>query len=253
MPSPFLSSAYPADPYPGARPGVSFVELDGAAWIVRPADGPSGWAVDAGRPDHVDLDAWLAGLGAPPLDERLPVLAYGSNASPGKIGWLRAAMGLAGPVVVLEADVDGVAAVWSAGVRARDGQRPAVLAAAPGVTERHAVWLATPEQRAVLDRAEGRGERYRLAWLRTSVRLTNGQPYQWVLAYLARPEVLGRLVAEHLNRSPLLVDGRLVRVAELDHGEARLLIGDLAESDELDVVPAAEEPTWADVRPRPDR
>src|SRR5699024_5861816 len=29
-PSPFLSRDYPPDPYPGARPSSSFVELDGA-------------------------------------------------------------------------------------------------------------------------------------------------------------------------------------------------------------------------------
>lgn len=243
MGSQFDSRDYPADPYPGCRPGVSFVDVDGTGWIVRPAPAaPSGWAVDG-----VDLDTWLTGRGVAGVDGRLPVLAYGSNACPAKICWLREARGLAGPVVVLEADVEGVAAVWSAGVRARDGQRPAVLAAAPGHTERHAVWLATPEQRAVLDRAEGRDERYRLAWLRAGVRLTNGHRHDWVLAYLARPEVIGQQVAEHLNRSPLLVDGRPVRVADMDHGAALLLTGHPAGTDGLEVIAVPAEPTWADV------
>lgn len=240
--SPFPSRAYPADPYPGSRPGVSFVELDGTGWVVRA--GTSRWVVDTGGSER-DLDAWLAGRDAPPLAGRLPILAYGSNANPGKIIWLREAMGLTGPAVVLEADVEGVAAVWAAGFRSRDGQRPAVLAAAPGVTERHAVWLATPEQRAVLDRAEGRGQRYRLAWLRARTTLTNGQSHDWVLAYLARPQV----VAEHLNRAPLMVDGRLVRVAELEHGRARLLAGDVAESDGLVFLEAPVDPAWSDVDP----
>ena len=68
----------------------------------------------------------------------------------------------------------GVAAVWAAGLRARDGARPAVLAAAPGVVEDHAVWLATPDQIAVLDRCEGRDERFRLARLRTGSVVVDG-------------------------------------------------------------------------------
>ena len=73
-------------------------------------------------------------------------------------------------MVVLRARTTGVAAVWAAGLRYRDGQRPAVLVAAPGVREEHAVWLATPEQIAVLDRCEGRDDRFRLARLRTADR-----------------------------------------------------------------------------------
>lgn len=231
----WMTVRYPADPYPGARPGVSFVELDGTAWTLRPTG--NGWAVS-----ESGLDEWLAVRGAEPLAERLPLLAYGSNACPGKIIWLRAAMGLAGPAVVLEADVEGVAAVWAAGFRVVDDQRPAVLAAAPGVTERHAVWLVTPRQRAVLDRVEGRGVRYRLAWLRVPVRLTNGQRYGWVLAYLARPGMVGRL-----NRAPLLVDGRPVRVADVAQDRARLLTGGFAEHDGLERLEVPAEPNWSDL------
>ncbi|MGH4018524.1 MAG: UTRA domain-containing protein [Pseudonocardiaceae bacterium] len=255
VPSPFLSRNYPADPYPGARADVSFVELNGAGWVVLPnptsSEAPSGWSVDTGGSSSVDLDSWLTGQGAAPIPARLPVLAYGSNTSPGKIAWLREAMGLTGPAVVLEADVEGVAAVWSAGIRARDGQRPAVLAAAPGTTERHAVWLVTSEQRAVLDRAEGRGERYRLAWVHTPVTLTNGRRIEWVLAYVARPEVIGQQVEQHLNRSPLLVDGDMVRVADVSHEEARKLTADeLADSDGLEVIEAKDEPSWSDIESR---
>jgi hypothetical protein len=110
------------------------------------------------------------------------------------------------------------------------------------VTERHAVWLVTPEQRAVLDRVEGRGVRYRLAWLRAPVRMTNGQRFEWVLAFLARPGMVGRL-----NRAPLLVDGRAVRVADLDQGRARLLTGGFAETDGLELVDVAAEPSWSDL------
>ena len=228
--SSFRTVDYPPDPYPGARPGVSFAELGGRAWVVRPES--AGWAVE-GR--GTDLDVWLAMHDAPPVAARLPVLAYGSNACPGKLDWLRAAMGLAGPAVVLEADVRDAAAVWSAGHRARDGQRPAVLVAAPGVTERHAVWLATEDQRAVLDLVEGRGERHRLAWVHTPVTLPGGSVLDRVLAYLSLPGT------QHLppwqNRSPLLVDGAFVRVAELGQHDAHLLTGSPAESDGLTTTP----------------
>lgn len=247
--SPFLSRDYPADPYPGARPGTSFAELDGAGWVLSPTtDEPSGWSVDTGRSVATDLDEWLAERGAAPMAERLPVLAYGSNESPGKLGWMRDTLGLEGPAVVLVADVEGVAAVWCAGKRERDGQRPAVLAAMPDTTEQHAVWFATPEQRAILDQVEGRGERYRLGWVHAPITLADGTRYEQVLAYSARPEVIGHDVAEHLNRSPLLIDGQMVRVADMRQDEARLATGVSADSDGLEVTEVSGEPSWADIR-----
>ncbi len=247
VPSPFLSRTYPADPYPGARPDVSFVELDGAGWVLLPnLDAPSGWSVDCSS--SADLDSWLTGQGAAPIPARLPLLAYGSNASPGKIGWLRDTVGLTGPAIVLDAHVEGAAAVWSAGIRARDGQRPAVLAAAPGSTERHAVWLVTPDQRSALDRGEGRGERYRLAWVHTPVTFANGHRLHWVLAYVARPEAIGQHVEQHLNRSPLLVNGKVVRVADVSQDEAQRLTADeFADSDGLEAIEVKGEPSWTDV------
>jgi hypothetical protein len=245
--SPFLCSDYSRGPYPGTRPGVSFVEFDGAAWVVHPsADSRSGWLVTSGSVSSADLDVWLSARMAPPLAGRLPMLAYGSNASPGKIEWLRE-QGLTGPSIVVEADVENVTAVWSGGVRARDGQRPAVLTAAQGVTERHAVWFVTPEQRRVFDQIEGRGERYRLVWLHAPVRLADGERLNWVLAYIARPEVMGHEVPIHLNRSPLLVDGETVRVSAVPQALARQLTGELAKSDGLDVVEVKAEPAWSDL------
>lgn len=247
LPSPFLSRDYPGVPYPGARPGVSFVELDGAGWILRPsAESSSGWTVDIGGGRSTDLDSWLTSQHAAPTTERLPVLAYGSNASPGKIEWLRSELGLTGPVVAMRAEIDGAAAVWTGGVRAHDGERPAVLAAASG-TETHAVWLATPEQRAVLDVGEGRGERYRLAWVHAPVTLPDGTRHEWVLAYLARPEVIGHDVAEHLNRSPLHVHGQPVRVADVGQTDARKLTGELAEADGLEAIEVLGEPSTSDI------
>jgi gamma-glutamylcyclotransferase (GGCT)/AIG2-like uncharacterized protein YtfP len=128
-------------------------------------------------------------------------------------------------VVVLRVRTSGVAAVWAAGLRHRDGQRPAVLAAAPGVTEWHAVWLATPEQIAVLDRCEGRDERFRLARLDTgSVRLESGAEVVRPWCYLGHAAI----------RRPLLVDGAPVRVAEVSQAAALDLDGTAAPGDGLD-------------------
>src|ERR1700754_159286 len=133
---------FPADPYPGAVPPSSFVHLDEVSYPVRP-DPRAGWLVTS--TGEAPLDTWLAGHGCAPAAERVPVLAYGSNRCPSKITWLRRELGLGpDPVVVLRARTHDVAAVWAAGLRHRDGQRPAVLAASPGTVEDHAVWLATP-------------------------------------------------------------------------------------------------------------
>lgn len=210
---------YPANPYPGAWPGFSYLHLDGTVSRLHPdASRFAGWRIG-----DEDLDDWLLNRGAPVLATRVPVLAYGSNRCPSKISWLRTELGLAGPVVALAADTEGVTAVWAAGVRARDGQRPAVLAAAPGTSERHALLLVTPDQLAVLDRCEGRGERYRLARLREAVRTGDGARYDRPLAYLGLS----------VDRRPLLVDGAPVRCLDMSAPEAAKLTGRPAADDGL--------------------
>jgi len=215
---------FPADPYPGAVPPGSFVHVDGEVLALE--SGP--WRVE-GEP----LDGWLARRGAVPLAQRLPLLVYGSNRNPEKIGVLRRELGLGpDPVLVLGADCRGVTAVWAAGHRARDGQRPATLAAAPGVRERHAVWMATPRQLAVLDRCEGRDERYRLVRLRTGRVVTDdGTRVDAPWCHVAHGDV----------RRPLLVDGARVRCADVPQAVARDLRGEPGE-DGLDVVPATGAP-----------
>jgi hypothetical protein len=216
---PFPDAGFPADPYPGAVPPFSYVHVEGGAYRLTPA-AAGRWQVGT-----ADLDDWLTLHDAPTVARRLPVLAYGSNRCPSKISWLRSALGLAGPVVVLRARTRDVTAVWAHGFRARDGQRPAVLAAAPGVVEEHAVWLATPGQVAVLDRCEGRGERFRLARLRTGeVRTEDGTRITRPWCYLGHGAI----------RRPLLVDGAMVRCAEVPQALAAQLRGDPAPGDGLD-------------------
>lgn len=231
----FTDEDFPADPYPGARPETSFVHIGGRGYAL---------------PDELDIGG------------RVPVLAYGSNACPSKVTWLRENLGLPGEVIVLRARCHGIAAVWAAGFRARDGQRTATLTAMPGVRETHAVWLATPGQLAVLDLCEGRGKRYHLARLSGAVVLDTAPFVTRARAATAEtglgkrfgrgpwPPASGRsgpldgsapqdvfaYVGANQARMPLLVDGRPVRLAELPQADAVGLAGVAAPSHGLDVV-----------------
>ena len=238
IPPPWPDTLFPADPYPGLRPPVSFVHEDPAdgAGVTRQlrADRsvPSGLRVDG-----VCLDGWLRERGVAPSAGRVPVLAYGSNANPSKISWMRAERGLTGPVVVLHVRTEDLSAVWSAGHRVVDGQRPATLVAAPGAVETHALWLAAPDQFAALDAVEGRTAdppRYRLARVAIgAVRLTDGggvidRPY----AYVAPVEPTGE---QRTDRRPLLVDGAAVPCSAVGQVAARSLRG-VPGGDGLDAV-----------------
>lgn len=231
---------FPADPYPGAVPPFSFAHLDGRS---RPLTFDDQWHVDDAEDGDAEgggaegggagLDGWLAGHGAPPLAGRVPLLSYGSNRNPSKITWLRRALGLTGPVVVLRARVEGLAAVWASGFRLRDGQRTSVLAALPGAREQHALWMATPDQIAVLDRCEGRGERHRLARLGTgAVHGEDGLLVEAPWCYLGLSA----------SRRPLLVGGRPVACADLGQAGALHLDGVSAPDDGLAAVTVAGAP-----------
>ena len=237
---PFADEDYPAVPYPGARPGCSYAHDDATGHPLRPDHGAlSGWRLEDGS----DLDEWLADRDATPLAGRVPVLSYGSNVNPAKLTWLRGALGLPGPAVLLRARCAGLAAVWAAGLRVVDDQRPATLAAAPGVTEKHAVWLATPEQVEVLDRCEGRGNRYRLAHVTTGeVRLDDGALVEAPLAYVAAESS----DSARTVRYPLLVEGRPVRCADVPQAAAAALVGEPAPDDGLALLVVEGAPVAAD-------
>jgi gamma-glutamylcyclotransferase (GGCT)/AIG2-like uncharacterized protein YtfP len=226
----FADEDFPAAPYPGRRPSESFVHDDATGWVLTPD--PEGWRVG-----DEDLDDWLVRRDAAPMHERVPVLCYGSNICPSKITWLRTALGLDGPAVLLRARCTGLAAVWASGLRVVDDQRPATLAALPGNVEDHAIWFATPDQVAVLDRCEGRGERYRLVRVDTGeVRLADGSVVDGPLAYTAAAP----------RRMPLLVDGRPVRCADVPQSGAAALTGAPADTDGLTVREIAGPPSPAE-------
>lgn len=146
---------------------------------------------------------------------------------PSKITWLRETLDLPGPAIVARAECRDLAAVWSSGVRPRDGQRPATLASAPGVTEWHAVWFAAPDQMAALDACEARGSAYDLARLHSGrIRLKDGSVLDEVYAYIGRDE----------GRMPLLVGGDPVRMCELPQRKAARLTGEPAATHGLDAT-----------------
>ncbi|SDG13622.1 Uncharacterized conserved protein YtfP, gamma-glutamylcyclotransferase (GGCT)/AIG2-like family [Pseudonocardia oroxyli] len=203
----FRDADYPAEPYPGAVPAESYVHVPGGGLVGDP-------------------DALLAELGDVPMAGRVPVLTYGSNRNPAKIGWLRATLGLTGAVVVQRCTTRDLAAVWAVGLRVVDDQRPAVLVSAPGVVEEHAVWFATPAQVEVLDRCEGRVVgRYRLARLHSgTVDLVSGDGRHGDHRHSRVGSPFVYLGAAEVRR-PLLVDGAPVRCADVPQSAARGLVG----------------------------
>jgi gamma-glutamylcyclotransferase (GGCT)/AIG2-like uncharacterized protein YtfP len=92
--------------------------------------------------------------------------------------------------------------------------------------------MATPEQVAVLDRCEGRGDRHRLARLGTgAVYIDSGNTDDG-----ARVEAPWCYLGLSAIRRPLLVDGRPVRCADAPQAEALTLVGEPAPDDGLAAV-----------------
>jgi hypothetical protein len=146
--------------YPGAGPdGAAALLTGGALNRLQPSPGPvAGWAVDNGRAEVVS--EVLAGLGAPPMRQRHPVLAVGSNAAPAQL-WRKFASVERLAVPMTLARVPGIQAGLSAHV-SRPGYIPAVPVKAPGaLSELWITWL-DPAELAILDATEPNYERVRL-------------------------------------------------------------------------------------------
>ena len=180
----FLDADYPADPYPGARPDLSFVHEDGQFTQLRHGRAVAGHSGARLRLERVPVEDHLAPQRTRASPGRSPCCAC---AAP---GWPRCGRRRCGC---------GTVSGRRRSRRRRTGP------------ETHAVWLATPEQVRVLDVCEGRGERYRLARLHTGeIRTEDGILLPDVLAYLGASEI----------RLPLLVDGKPVPCAEVPQADA---------------------------------
>lgn len=139
--------ASPLD-YPGRSADGSVVVVDKRLW---PVPDPSG---EGPAPGAATLDDALARLGAAPMDDRQPVLAIGSNASPAQVRRKFADADVSRVVPMLQAWVTGLAVHHSAHV-SRPGYVPATARPDPSAPTRPAVvvWL-DPDQVDALDVTE---------------------------------------------------------------------------------------------------
>ena len=208
--------------YPGKRPGYSFVQDDQDEVFALTPTADGSWSVWDGFA-AIGLDAWLAAQGASLMQDRIPVLSYGSNACPFKLLDLHSRpTPLPGPVPMTRCTVTGLAATWCSGTRS-DGLVPATLIAAAG-TEEHFIWWVSADQWDVLDRCEGRGrEIYSLVALnvstdedahgagRTALRSEGGRDLGQVFAYVGMSD----------SRLPMAgADGAALLVRNLDQDKA---------------------------------
>lgn len=144
---------FAVDPYPGQRPYGSFViDRNARCWPVRVDESrASGWVVED-NDQSVCLDAWLCDQGASPLADRVPLLGYGSNASPGKV----VVNGTPLPSVHLACTMEDLASVWCVG-DTRAHRTPVTLDVVPGHVEEAVVMMCDLEEMVRLDEVEGRG------------------------------------------------------------------------------------------------
>lgn len=199
-------SDWPEDPYPGTWPDHSYLVREEVVHRVEAsANVPSGWVV-RDESGAQCLDEWLAERGAPPLAERTAVLSFGSNRCPAKV------VRQGGPAVNLACRASGLAAVWSHGTRASDGQVVATLVAADDehVTD-FFVSMCTEDDLALLDVVEGRGRGYDLVPL---------DPGQVVLEDGSEPEPVHAYVGLRPHRWPVAgEDGHPIRLDAMSQAE----------------------------------
>ncbi|MET7356874.1 hypothetical protein ABZS76_00355 [Streptomyces sp. NPDC005562] len=115
--------------------------------------GLGAWTVDGGHRPHLALDDVLDGLGQPPVAGRLPVIAVGSNASPGQLAHKLARLGVPGAVPMVPVRLRGIGVGHSAHI----GRAGYVAAAPYTAPEAHGTlvvsWL-DPAQLAAVDATE---------------------------------------------------------------------------------------------------
>lgn len=207
--------------YPGERPDSSVLIAGGRVLPLTPSPVGSGWAVVDGV-SASDLDDWLSLRGFPRLDERVAVLAYGSNANPQEVE--KFSRGEA--VVSLAGTLFGAGAAYCSSTRT-DGQYPAGLALTdPSRGERHSLLLIDPDSQAALDRKEGAGRGFYECCL-----IKTGSGIDFVLddGSAWRGGLPAYLQGEH--RRLAIVGSRPVLVSEVTQAELRLRVLEDASAD----------------------
>ncbi len=73
--------------YPGQRPEHAFTTSEGLVWPINVAETDAGPQFGVNTPEGIfDLDDALRFYGVATMDERVPVVGFGSNACPGQLG-----------------------------------------------------------------------------------------------------------------------------------------------------------------------
>jgi hypothetical protein len=166
--------------YPGQIPDYSYLLVRDA---VHPLEaGSTGRLLDA-------LGDSLLRLGVAPLEDRRPVLFYGSNAAPAQLARKYGASSADGVVPAVLGVVDGVDAVYSSHVSPY-GAVPATLIASPGTSLSVHVGLLHDEQVWGLDQTEPNYHRRTLSGRDYPASLASGEALDSSTAYLSRHGVL---------------------------------------------------------------
>jgi hypothetical protein len=200
-----LAAAFAPHPYPGAIPPWSYCIESGLVRRLTPAD--DDYVLDRG----LRLTDWLATGG----QDYAPVLAYGSNACPGRLAQKFRHTAGSG-IVLLQATLLGAVKVWSK-KPSKVGSIPMTLIAAPGQHVQAHLMLIPEADTADMDSSEGRqGPFYQLARLdQCTIELTNGTVWERPLAYVG-----------HSERGPLMRSGRPVTCSQADQVAAQSLAAD---------------------------
>jgi len=167
-------------PYPGQRPDCSWRLAGEYVHRVVPA-GQDGW-LDTATGEEIDLGG------------RVFILAYGSNATPGKLRGMDA--------VMLQAEITDAQAVWSSGRRG-DGAVVATVLEREGHVEACPILAVHPEGQRKVDQWEGKAYTRESFWGRCV--LENGADIS-AEVYVGGPE-----------RRPLRVDGGYLPLHAFDH------------------------------------
>nr|WP_234439816.1 hypothetical protein [Streptomyces bicolor] len=179
---------------------------------------PGAWPLDSGL---LDGDR-LRPLDRLVYDDRVPVLAVGSNACPGQLRHKMAEFGIISPIPMVRARVTGIEVGVSAHV-SRMGYVSASPFHAPGrVRELFVIWLDA-EQLAVIDASEGvpaPNGNYGRPWLPASdvrIELADGSTLPGAFAYVNHHGVL-----HNGTDAPRTHPGQRPLLTELLLGSARL-------------------------------
>jgi hypothetical protein len=143
--------------YPFAQPGPSFVFAGGQAFeIVELPEGELARARVRAGDDSIGFDdlCRAEGLAAPtPLAERIPVIAHGSNAAPGRLAEKFGGAAEGAIIPVLRAQLEDFDVVYAPHFSAY-GSIPATLEHSPGTRVEISVTYLTPDQVAAMDVTE---------------------------------------------------------------------------------------------------